>query len=204
MCKVCWKIVVALLYVISFVDCGRAGSGVPRIPPAASEPDTVVSKESDEPAKLKLKFEPYGVLWSAAAYESSRTNAGDYAFYVISPDAEGEAAFHMDAKSSRLGLRMLGPDICFFGCGAAGGLIEIDFQGSFVTENKPGPLLRHAYWEIDGESFRILGGQTCSGARKPGEVPLGRSCHRERTRAARQTYWGTHSTPDSGHRTTHA
>ena len=155
-----WKIVVTLLSIMSISVAVRADAGSVGTPSGAIDPDSVISKESDEPAKLKLKFEPYGVLWSAAAYESSRTNGGDYAFYVISPDAEGEAAFHMDAKSSRLGVRMLGPDICFLGCGTARGLVEIDFQGSFVTENKPGPLLRHAYWEIEGESFRILGGQT--------------------------------------------
>jgi hypothetical protein len=39
--------------------------------------------------------------------------------------------------------------------------VEIDFWGQFVGgENRPGVLLRHAYWEVKDETFRLLAGQT--------------------------------------------
>jgi hypothetical protein len=103
---------------------------------------------------------PYGSLWAAMTYETERSNQGDYTFYVYSAQDQGEAAFHCDAKSTRLGLDIAGPRIPFFNCAASGGKVEIDFQGSFLTENKPGPLLRHAYWEVKDEDFRLVGGQT--------------------------------------------
>ncbi len=155
-----WKIPVASLWVSSILWIAGPKSTIAEAGLGAADPDTVVTKDQDEPESARLKLEPYVVLWSAAAYETARTNSGDYTFFVLSPSAEGDAAFHLDAKSSRFGVRLLGPDICFLGCGTARGMVELDFQGSFVTENKPGPLLRHAYWEIEGASFRILGGQT--------------------------------------------
>jgi hypothetical protein len=41
-----------------------------------------------------------------------------------------------------------------------GGKVEVDFQGQFVTRNKPGLLLRHAYVETKGDDLRFLVGQT--------------------------------------------
>ena len=39
--------------------------------------------------------------------------------------------------------------------------MEVDFQNSVLsTENKPTLLLRHAYWEVKDEEFRIVFGQT--------------------------------------------
>lgn len=153
------KIPVAWMCVIAIISTNGSASALSTREISPPDPDTTTTRK-DEPEPIRLRFEPYGVLWTAAAFESSRTLSGDYTFYVMSPETEGDAAFHLDAKSSRVGLRMLGPDICFLGCGTARGLVEIDFQGPFVTENKAGLLLRHAYWEIDGKSFRILGGQT--------------------------------------------
>ncbi len=154
-----WKIPVAMMCVIAITCTSGSAFADSLTGIAKSDPDTAATKK-DEPEPIRLRFEPYGVLWTAAAFESSRTLSGDYTFYVLSPATEGDAAFHLDAKSSRLGIRMLGSEICFLGCGTVRGLVEIDFQGPFVTENKAGLLLRHAYWEIDGKSFRILGGQT--------------------------------------------
>ena len=41
-----------------------------------------------------------------------------------------------------------------------GGKVEVDFQGQFVTRNKPGLLLRHAYVEAKNDDYRLLVGQT--------------------------------------------
>lgn len=93
-------------------------------------------------------------------YETERSNAGDYTLYVLSAQDQGEPAFHVDAKSTRVGFDVAGPRIPFFNCAATGGKVEIDFQGNFTTENKGSVLLRHAYWEAKDETFRILAGQT--------------------------------------------
>ena len=110
--------------------------------------------------KGDFKIVPYGILWGTTTYETQRTYIGDYSLWAISPDVEGEDAFHVGAKNTRLGVDIAGPQIPFFCCAKSGGKVEIDFQGSFTVENKPGVLLRHAYWEIKDDDFRFLLGQT--------------------------------------------
>jgi hypothetical protein len=110
--------------------------------------------------KGDFKIVPYGVLWANVVYETSRTQIGDYTLWGISPQDEGEDAIHFNGKSTRLGIDVAGPRIPFFSCAKSGGKVEIDFQGSFAVENKPGVLLRHAYWEVKNDDFRLLAGQT--------------------------------------------
>lgn len=110
--------------------------------------------------KGDFRIVPYGVLWASSSYETSRTNSGDTPFYVYSEDVQGEDSFHVDAKSTRLGIDVTGPRIWAFGCAETGGKVEIDFQGSFITENKGTVLLRHAYAEAKTEDTRLLVGQT--------------------------------------------
>jgi hypothetical protein len=112
--------------------------------------------------KGDFKVVPYGFLWATMNAESQRTFTGDYAMYVLSPHHAGESepAFHVDGRSTRLGLNVSGPQIPCLDCAESGGKVEIDFQGSFVTENKAGLLLRHAYWEVKNDEFRLLAGQT--------------------------------------------
>jgi hypothetical protein len=38
--------------------------------------------------------------------------------------------------------------------------VEFDFQGASAQENKGTVLLRHAYWEVKDDDFRLLAGQT--------------------------------------------
>lgn len=111
-------------------------------------------------SKDGFKIVPYGYLWGSTAWESSRTFIGDYTLWAISRDNEGEPAWHFVGKSTRLGIDVSGPRIPFFCCAKSGGKVEIDFQGAFAIENKPGVLLRHAYWEVKNDSFRLLMGQT--------------------------------------------
>lgn len=103
---------------------------------------------------------PYGILWGTAAYETQRSNAGDYVFWVYPKNIEGENAFHCDGRSTRLGVDLIGPRIPMFDCAVSGGKVEIDFQRTFDTENRAGLLLRHAYAEVKNEEFRLLVGQT--------------------------------------------
>lgn len=110
--------------------------------------------------KGDFRVVPYGFLWATLASESQRSNTGDYTLYVLPPVPNEEHSFHVDAKSTRIGLDVSGPQIPWFGSAASGGKVEIDFQGSFVTENKAGLLLRHAYWEVKNDEYRLLAGQT--------------------------------------------
>jgi len=110
--------------------------------------------------KGPFRIVPYGFLWGSAIYATARTSPGPYTFFVFSEDAQGEDAFEIDTRRTRLGLNIAGPGIPMLGCAASGGKVEIDFHGAFVIENKPGVLLRHAYGEIKNESFRLLAGQT--------------------------------------------
>jgi len=110
--------------------------------------------------KGDYKIVPYGSLWGNAAYDTRRTSPGAYTFYVPSPEVEGEDAFHVDTRRTRVGLDITGPQIQFLQCFNSRGKIEIDFHGAFVIENKPGVLLRHAYAELYNDDYRILAGQT--------------------------------------------
>jgi len=110
--------------------------------------------------KGDFQIVPYGILWGATTYESARSNVGDYTLYVFSSSDQGESAWHVDAKSTRLGLDFTGPQIAALGCAESGGKVEIDFQGNYLQENKGTVLLRHAYLEVKNEYFRLLAGQT--------------------------------------------
>ncbi len=113
--------------------------------------------------KGNFKIVPYGILWGNMVYETARTHPASrsYTVWVPSADVHGEHAFMVDGRTTRIGLDVSGPRLWQCGCAASGGKVEIDFQGSFAgTENKGGVLLRHAYWEIKNENFRILFGQT--------------------------------------------
>jgi hypothetical protein len=103
---------------------------------------------------------PYGTLWANMTWETSRSANGDYVLYVLRPKDNDNESFDVDAKPTRLGFDVLGPHVCFFGDAQTGGKVEIDFQGSFSTENKGALLLRHAYVEVKNDEYRLLAGQT--------------------------------------------
>lgn len=111
-------------------------------------------------SKGDFKLVPYGYLWGSMIYDTSRVFPGPYALWSYSPDQHGEDAFIVDVRRTRLGVNIDGPRIPFFDCAKSGGKVEIDFHGSFVTENKASVLLRHAYWEVADHDSKLLMGQT--------------------------------------------
>lgn len=137
------------------------GTDIPSLDDVRGEIKKYAWKKGD------FSITPYGTLWATATYETERTNTGDYVLWVYSPTQNaytpainpGEA-FHVDAKSSRFGLDVLGPQVPALNCAQSGGKVEIDFQRSIDTENKPSVLLRHAYVEVKDDEFRLLAGQT--------------------------------------------
>jgi hypothetical protein len=139
-----------------------ADAPVPITPPVEEYTLDQLKTEMSRLAWTKgdYRIVPYGILWGSMNYQTERTNSGDYTFFVLSRDDEGEDAFHVDGKSTRFGIDVFGPQIPLFGCMQSGGKIEFDFQGPFVTENRGTVLLRHAYVELKDESTRLLFGQT--------------------------------------------
>ena len=103
---------------------------------------------------------PYGTFWGNTVYETHRTQVGDYTLYVLPDRPNTDEQFHMDGRSTRLGLDVAGPQVPLFNCASSGGRVEIDFQRNIDTENRSGVLLRHAYVEVKNEDFRLLFGQT--------------------------------------------
>jgi hypothetical protein len=111
--------------------------------------------------KGDFKITPYGTLWGNMVYTTEQTNNGTYTLYTYSASTQGEDAFIVDGRNTRLGFDVAGPRVPFFNCAQSGGKVEIDFQNSVLTtENKATVLLRHAYWEVKDEQFRLLFGQT--------------------------------------------
>ncbi len=105
---------------------------------------------------------PYGYLWGNTVYSTERTDPGSYTLYVASPSStatEGQAI--VDVRNTRLGFDVAGPKIPWLNDAISGGKVEIDFQNSVLsTENKPTILLRHAYFDVKDDEFRLLVGQT--------------------------------------------
>ncbi len=103
----------------------------------------------------------YGYIKLDASFDSAETNDGNFA-YVVLPYAEDEeeSEFNMTAKQTRIGMRIVTEeeretdgDIEVYG------RVEFDFYGG-GGENKPNPMLRHAYLQMDFARVQLLAGQT--------------------------------------------
>ncbi|MCL2348475.1 MAG: hypothetical protein FWC50_09475 [Planctomycetaceae bacterium] len=102
---------------------------------------------------------PYGFINIDTSYESQRTVNSDYALYSISPDIERHNSFQTDPKTSRLGVKVTGPDIPCTRI-TTGATLEVDFQGNInYSRNKPGLQLRRGFLEMTYDHSRILIGQ---------------------------------------------
>lgn len=115
--------------------------------------------DADQRAWQKGRYQivPYGIGWVNIAFDTSRTQSGPFTIFAQPEDVEGESGFSVNARASRFGVRVSGPQI--FG-GETSGRVEFDFFGSTQLENRAGILLRHAYGEFIGENWRAVGGQT--------------------------------------------
>jgi hypothetical protein len=111
--------------------------------------------------KGEFKIVPYGFLWASMISQTERTTPGSYTLWVPSSDDQGESAFFLDARRTRLGLNVEGPTVPFFHCATSSGTVEIDFQSPVTSdfENRATVQLRHAYWEVKDDNFRFLVGQ---------------------------------------------
>ncbi len=107
-----------------------------------------------------FRIVPYGFVWANMAYATQRTVPGPFTLFVSSEQQQGEAAFNTDARRSRIGVDVLGPDIPIAGGLKSTAQIELDFLGEFVNENQGQARLRQAYWEGSNDHHRFLVGQT--------------------------------------------
>ncbi|MFG0286958.1 MAG: hypothetical protein ACF8CQ_02230 [Rhodopirellula sp. JB044] len=107
-----------------------------------------------------FEFRPYGTVWSDMTYASSRTVPGRFTLWIDSEETQGESAFELDARRSRIGLDVIGPSIDVWGGFESAAKFEVDFLGNFTTDNQPDVRLRHVYWEARNENARLLIGQT--------------------------------------------
>ncbi len=119
----------------------------------ASQSSTNISINS------KLKIELYGKLKLDMAYDTARTNPGNFARWVES-EAVGndDNQLNITARETRLGLRFRGPDSDSI---KVTGVVEVDFyEGG--AENKSRLMMRHAYLQLDWKDFdmSLIAGQT--------------------------------------------
>lgn len=103
---------------------------------------------------------PYGILWGDMIYSSSRTYPGHFILWIESDETQGESTMVLDARRSRVGVDIAGPEVDIFGGLKGGGKVEIDFFGGFVIPNTTDVRLRHVYWEAKNADRRFLVGQT--------------------------------------------
>lgn len=123
-----------------------------------------------------VRVVPYGTVWTDLTYASSRTVPGRFTLWIASEEEQGEAAIELDARRSRMGAYVHGPELdgCLFdGClpewlvGSGpksstmetGARFEVDFLGNFTTDNQPDVRLRHVYFEAKNDRARFLAGQ---------------------------------------------
>ncbi|MBC7692388.1 MAG: hypothetical protein H7222_11550 [Methylotenera sp.] len=110
----------------------------------------------------KVSAELYGYLKFDASYDSSQAAIGDYFRSVVSnsQNLRGSNQFNATANQSRVGINIKGPETS----GAKlTGKLEFDFYNDNAgADNKPVPMMRHAYIEMNWpeEDFSILAGQT--------------------------------------------
>jgi len=133
-------VVAAMFVVVMLADTGAFG-----------EEKAVVSS--------KYPVDLYGFIKLDAAYDTSRTDMGNFARWVVSEDEnDNDDQFNMTARQSRFGLRFDGPDVEGM---ETSGRVEIDFyEGG--SENKNRLMMRHAYMQVAWPEYDIslLAGQT--------------------------------------------
>ncbi len=112
-----------------------------------------------KPILSSLDIQLYGYIKLDAAYDTSRTDPGNYVKWVERENTnKDDDQFNMTANQSRFGMMITGPDD---GVMKASGRAEVDFyEGG--SENKARLMMRHAYMKMDwpADRFSVIAGQT--------------------------------------------
>jgi len=112
-----------------------------------------------KPIWSSLDIQLYGYLKLDAAYDTSRTDNGNFAKWVERENNNSDDdQFNMTANQSRFGMRINGPNGDAM---KASGRVEVDFYGG-SSQNKAHLMMRHAYMKLDwpDDRFNIIAGQT--------------------------------------------
>ncbi len=120
-------------------------------------------EEPEETALSKLRFDLYGYIKIDAAFDTQRTDNGNFIRWVESRDdalgtGRTDSEFNLTANQSRVGINLTAPT--YQGIETAGKL-EVDLYGG-DDEDEPNLRVRHAYLEIriPEANVTILAGQT--------------------------------------------
>ncbi|MCX7916397.1 MAG: hypothetical protein N3A53_08875, partial [Verrucomicrobiae bacterium] len=134
--------------------------------PPAGEFSEAKTKRLKEPAarpgtgiRAGLDMRLYGYVKLDAAYDDSRVSVGNFARWVESESVlRDDEHFNMTVNQTRLGLEITGPGSETF---RSGGKVEVDFYGAGAGENRPEPMLRLAYVQLDWlkSGWQVLAGQ---------------------------------------------
>lgn len=156
---------IALWASFQIAVCDDAVVAAPLTPPSpdALERPSVESFSLQIPQATTdpvIKVTPYGSLWASFIAATSRTNPGEFTLWVPSEESQGEGTLTIDARRTRIGIDVSGPELDLFGGLESSGQVEFDFFGEFVTENRAGARLRQAWWDIHNDDYRFLVGQT--------------------------------------------
>ena len=108
---------------------------------------------------------PYGYLWGNTVYSTERTSPRrSYTLYVtVGHRQRGpKASASWTSETPGWGLTWAARRSPVWAMRSSGGKVEIDFQTDACSrrENKPTILLRHAYFDVKNDDFRLLVGQT--------------------------------------------
>jgi len=123
-----------------------------------------VTQQNTWGRKGRFTITPYGYINVSTSYETERTKFGDFVLYSLSPDLDGggHSGFQIDPKSSRLGVKVDGPDLPWMcRCVKTSALAEIDFQAANFagTRNRGGVMMRRAFVDFTHDGTRLLIGQ---------------------------------------------
>jgi hypothetical protein len=113
-----------------------------------------------KPVTSALDVTLYGYVKVDAAYDDSRVSVGNFSRWVESESVlKDDSHFNLTANQTRLGADIIGPKLNGV---LASGKIELDLYGAGAGENKPEPMIRHAYLKAEWPEsrFAILAGQT--------------------------------------------
>jgi len=109
--------------------------------------------------KPKFDLDWYGYIKLDASYDDNRTSHGNFAMWA--QNSKDDDQFNMTANQTRFGLKAFGKDYYDVDVTAQ---LEFDLYGSVsgatVAENKAMLQLRHAYFSVKYENFKLVAGQT--------------------------------------------
>ena len=97
-----------------------------------------------------------GFLKTDLIYDTTRLFPGNYLLYVQPYSGDANNEFFLTARESRLAFDFWWKE----GDYNTKAYLEFDFQNAGSGENKAGPMLRHAYFQISRCRWTLLAGQT--------------------------------------------